>query len=129
MKNIIPKDKFDMEAAERLQQYSIEEIKEEIPKLLEWLQDYNWLVAHPVSDYFSPHINTISDELVNILRGNDGIWKYWIISLVYSSPVAPNSDLVNAIKHLAENPSRDDIDCEVDIEAQEFMEEYYKGFT
>ena len=126
MKNIIPKDKGDMETAERLKQYSIEEIKEEIPKLLEWLQDFNWPVARPVSDYFSPHINTISNELIDVLQGDDGMWKYWIIGLIINAPVAPNPDIINAVKYLAENPSQDDINCEVDIEAREFMEEYYK---
>lgn len=126
MKNIIPKDKGDIDAVKRLQQYSIEEIKEEMPKILEWLQDFNWPVARPLCDYFSPHINTISNELVNILQGDDGMWKYWIIGLIANSSVKPNSDIINAVKYLAENPSQDDIDCEVDTEAQEFMEEYYK---
>lgn len=106
MKQIIPKDKLDLEAVANLETCSISEIKNDVLKLLEWLQDMNWPVAGPICDYFAPFVNNIDDEIIYILRTNDDVWKYWIInSLVGSSGVIPNDKIVKEITRIAKNPT------------------------
>ncbi|MEO1013484.1 MAG: DUF5071 domain-containing protein, partial [Bacteroidota bacterium] len=51
IKELIPKDKLDIEMAEKLNQYPYEEIKPIIPDLLEWIKDMNWPVARTVAEY------------------------------------------------------------------------------
>jgi hypothetical protein len=86
MKDYIPKNKFDIEAAERLKLLEFEAISADIPELLEWLQDMNWPVAHEVAQYLTPHVNEMKDELLSILNSDDGMWKYWIVLLIGRSP-------------------------------------------
>lgn len=114
MKNIVPKDKLDHESVDNLKKYSLEEIKQYIPALLEWLQDANWPVAGPILDYFEPHINDIDDEIVKILQGDDDVWKYWILNgLIGHSDVVPNDVLMKEMSRIAENPTQSEIEEEV----------------
>jgi hypothetical protein len=111
MKNYIPKNKFDFEAVERLELLSFEKFKSDIPKLLEWLQDMNWPVAHRIAKYLTPHIREMKFELLNILSSDDGMWKYWIVcSLIAQSPNKLGPDLITAIKRIAEQPSKIEIE-------------------
>lgn len=53
---------------------------------MEWLQDYNW----PVSRVLEPFLRSIGEPLVphiwHVLRSDDEIWKYWVISLLITGP-------------------------------------------
>jgi hypothetical protein len=54
-------------------------------ELIEWLQDYNWPVAHVLE----PFLRTIGEPLVphiwHVLRSDDELWKYWVISLLITA--------------------------------------------
>ena len=49
MDALIPQDKGDLETAEKLKNYTYEEVKDITPKLLEWIKDMNWPVAKPIT--------------------------------------------------------------------------------
>lgn len=53
IKSLIPKDKFDIETAKKLSNYSFEEIQPIVPYLLEWLQDWNWPVSKTIAGFFN----------------------------------------------------------------------------
>ncbi len=119
---IIPKDKFDFEACERLDRASDDEVQRHLPQLLEWLQDINW----PVAPRIVRRLSSMGDRLVEpvkaILRGDDGMWKYWIISMLVSVSgetviVALEGELSRLVAHPSENDVRD----EVDIAAKELL--------
>jgi len=101
---LIPKHKHDTETAEKLKNYSYEEIKPIVPQLLEWMQDMNWPVSRPVSAYLETHIDHISEEILRILRGNDEQWKYWIV--IVFGPSTQNTEVLNEIKRIAFNPTK-----------------------
>lgn len=76
MKEFIPSIKSDTDAVLKLKNYSVEEIKDDVPFLMEWLQDMNWPVAIDIRNYFSNHINKIDDEIIAVLQTTDEVWKY-----------------------------------------------------
>lgn len=120
IKRLIPKDKFDIETAKELTNYSFEEIQPIIPNLLEWLQDLNWPVSKTVADCLLPFSENIASELVKILRSNDEMWKYWIIS-VFGKIVKDDSFLYE-IKRIVQNPTEEEIDSEVFTLAKEIFQ-------
>ncbi|MEC3908455.1 DUF5071 domain-containing protein [Tamlana sp. 2201CG12-4] len=112
--SLIPSDKFDIERAEKLKEFSFEKIKPIVPDLLEWIQDMNWPVAKVVADYLISISDKIEPEIMDILNGEDDIWKYWCIEVfcIYSDrPMSANmSTIVNRIKN---NPTKLEKECEV----------------
>ncbi len=77
--DLIPTNKADTATAEKLWYFSFEEIKPIVPDLLTWLQDLHWPVSEPISKYLQTFSEHITDNLLDILKGNDDEWKYSII--------------------------------------------------
>lgn len=79
---LIPKDKFDLDAAKRLSLATPEQVSVVATPLLEWIADMNWPVAleiiHVLPKFHKELLPSIEPILLN--RENDIIWKYWIIS-------------------------------------------------
>lgn len=111
--DLIPKDKFDIETAKNLCHYSYVEVKEIVPELLEWLQDMNWPVARYVADYLLTILDSIENEILKILKGNDLIWIDWVL-VVFGMHVDSN-DVKNEIIRLAISPNEN--------EKKEFLDE------
>ncbi|MCC0741662.1 DUF5071 domain-containing protein [Clostridioides sp. ZZV14-6044] len=69
MKNVeelLPKDKFDNCNIEKLKLLSDEEIKPICPRLLEWIQDYNWYVAKDILSVLALHQEIITPLIIDI---------------------------------------------------------------
>lgn len=123
-RNLIPADKGDVETARLLFSYSYEDVQSIIPELLEWIQDMNWPVARPVADYLESILAHITTEILEILRGNDDIWKYWCIhvfGLWTEKEIAP--ELLVEIKRIVENPTETEIEEEVAEVGKEVLQE------
>ena len=79
---LIPKDKFDLDAAKSLSLATPEQVSAVATPLLEWIADMNWPVAleiiHVLPKFHKELLPSIEPILLN--RENDIIWKYWIIS-------------------------------------------------
>lgn len=117
IKSLVPKDKFDLETVEKLKQHSFEDIEPIIPDLLEWLQDMNWPVSQPIAAFLLPFSEEIAPEIVKILKGKDEMWKYWI--LVTFGKNIKNKWVVQEITRIADNPTQDEIDHELNVIAHE----------
>ena len=114
-KDYIPENIHDIMAVERLKHLPFEAIKEDIPKLLEWLQDAHWDVAQGISKYLLPHVNKITQELLFILNTDDGMWKYFVICiLIARSQEKLDPALIKVLKRIAEQPSKTDAEDGVD---------------
>ncbi len=125
LKKVIPKDKSDVNFIHELSKYDIKEVKEVVPELLTWLQDYNWPVAKYMAGYLSNFSNEVSNEILAILKGNDDIWKYWIVfTLVLHSKVTPNKAIMKEVKRLAHKPTKSEKHEEVDEIAREAIAKY-----
>lgn len=120
IQNLIPKDKHDIERAKNLKNYSYSEISPIIPQLLQWIQDINWPVAKPVSEYLISINENISHEILDVLKTNDQIWKYWTISIFGR---ITNDELIrNEIIRIARNPTKSEITEEVNEIAKEIIQ-------
>ena len=79
---LIPKDKFDLDAAKRLSLATPEQVSAVATPLLECIADMYWHVAfeiiHVLPKFHKELLPSIEPILLN--RENDIIWKYWIIS-------------------------------------------------
>ncbi|MDN3580541.1 DUF5071 domain-containing protein [Mucilaginibacter flavus] len=125
MKNYIPKRKGDIEAVKKLQSLPIEVVREDVPKLLEWMQDMNWEVGGYIADYFVPYIDYILTDLLTILMGNDDPWKYEILNaLIARSINRPADELMAVINRIADNPTTIEKEESVDIIAKEIVKKF-----
>lgn len=104
--HLVPKDKSDIETAQKLFQYSYEEIKEIVPELLEWLQDMNWPVARYVADYLLTILDKIEVDVFEILKGNDLVWNDWLLT-VFGMHIK-SEDIKKEILRLAISPSENE---------------------
>lgn len=83
VKELVPKNKFDDSNIGQLYKLTDEEIKPIIYDLLEWLQDgYNHPVAEKVLDVLLKRENLVFPYISEILKGNDVMWKIWIMDLL-----------------------------------------------
>lgn len=123
-KEYLPSNKEDLSFVRKLYEIQdIEIIKEDIPILLEWLQDFNWEQADIICDYLLQFpLKTFRTELENILDSNDDMWKYWIL-LRLIKPTINKTDnwIIPKIRLIAYSPSEGEIESEVNEIAQEII--------
>lgn len=125
MKNLVPKDKFDIHFIENLKGKKINEIQNIVPQLLEWLQDGNWPVSRYVTDYLLPHVNEIQKDIISILKGEDEIWKYWVLlCLVYNSPNQLSDEILSEVKYIRDNATNLEKEADVEQLAIEILEKF-----
>lgn len=119
----LPHSKHDLEAIEALYNTDIASVDEQLPELLTWLQDINWPVAAPLVEYLRINFAALPSmevTLLEILKGDDGIWKYWLI--VSLGDLFQTPALLQMLSDLAYHPSADDKYEEVNIAALEALE-------
>jgi hypothetical protein len=80
LKACIPSNKHDSAAVERALQVGFPALEPVLLDLLIWLQDMNWPVAGPLCPLLAQAGPALLPHLRDILRSNDDVWKYWIIS-------------------------------------------------
>jgi uncharacterized protein DUF5071 len=121
-KDYIPKNIYDVASVERLKRLPFESVRNDVPALLEWLQDLHWDVAHGIAKYLTPHVNEITPELIFVLHTNDGMWEYWIInSLIARSQNKLDPTLIKALRRIAEHPSKIEAEDGVDESAKQII--------
>jgi len=129
MKNrhLVPKNKEDVDFIVNLESKSIDEIREAVPELLEWLQDINWPQVPLITNYLIPYINEIEDDLIRILKGNDEFWKYTLLHcLIASSTTTPSDRILLEIERISIKPIKNEDEEEVIIRAKEILNKFSK---
>jgi len=119
IRKLIPKHKDDQEVIEGLKKLSFEEIKPIVPDLLEWLQDMNWPIARPVADVLEKYSDQLVPDILKILKTNDGIWRLWV--LMHLARNTKDKALLKEIERIAISPTRDEVEEEVNIEANAIL--------
>jgi hypothetical protein len=119
IRNLIPKDKDDTETAEKLKNYSYEELKSIVPDLLVWLQDGNWPISKTVSEYLQSICENISNEIFEVFKTNDMEWKYYMI--LRFGPLTNDELIQNEIIRIAKKPTDLEIESELNEIAIEIM--------
>jgi hypothetical protein len=82
LRELLPRDKDDMERAERISALKYPEIAPVLPYLAIWLQDANW----PVARVIAPCLIRVGAPLLPVLRtvlaSSDSQWKYFMLDCV-----------------------------------------------
>lgn len=124
MKNrdYIPKNTCDVVAVEKLKHLPFESVIEDVPILLEWLQDGHWEVAEGIAEYLVPHVNEIAEELIFVLNTDDGMWKYFVICrLIARSHEKLDPILIKTLNRIAKYPSKIDAEDTVNEVAKDII--------
>jgi hypothetical protein len=121
-RQLIPADKFDVDAVRNITAAGYPAIAPILDELLDWTADSNWPIARPLSDF----LITLGDPLVvplsRILSGTDGTHKEHCIRLVISRlPIETLAGLETELRRLAEQPTADDRREGVDAAARQAM--------
>lgn len=120
--NYIPNNPRDMRATKYLHSLPFDTIRNDVPKLLGWLQDMHWPVAPPIAVYLGPHLNEITQDLLAVLDSDDTMWKYWIIqNLLDYYPGKLPDDIINTLKRIAVAPTAMEADDTVDEVARDLL--------
>ena len=125
--NLIPKDKFDLDAVKRLSIATSEQVSAVAPFLLEWIADMNWPVAteliHILPKFHKELIPSIEQILIN--QKNDTIWKYWIISqLLIQFPKESIKSLLPIIQEYADSVTNNEDEEDLKKSALDFLDWY-----
>lgn len=118
---LIPKNVCDESGIEKLKQLSFNQIQPIVPDLLEWLQDCNWPVARSVLEILRPLVDQITPEILEVLNGNDGVWKYWILQNLILKTTNPI--LLKEINRIASFPTSEEKEQELDLIAVDILRE------
>ena len=78
----VPRHKCDIERAEAAVRLGYPEAEPILGRLIEWLQDYNWPVAHIIAPFLASIGRPVVPQIWLVLRSDDMQWKYWVISQV-----------------------------------------------
>ena len=122
---LIPKDKFDLDAAKRLSLATPEQVSVVAFPLLEWIADMNWPVAleiiHVLPKFHKELLPSIEQILIN--PRNDAIWKYWIISqLLIQFPKESLINLLPVIQKYGDSVPNNEDEEDLKKSALEFLE-------
>jgi hypothetical protein len=121
--DFIPRHKDDFDVVEKLRNKPFVEVKPFVNELLTWVQDYNWPISRPIAEFLSFHFSEITDELLIVLNGNDHIWKYWCIQCIIDNKII-DPILLFQLERIANEPTKREIEEEVNIVAQEVLRKY-----
>ena len=124
--SLVPKSKFDLDTANLAVAAGYPAVESVLPELVEWLQDFNWPVAHVLAPFLAEIGLPLIPQIDHVFSTKDETWQYWMIVCLLSH----NDDLYEYYKQklvqLAESPSANDRQHDLDGVARETLEE--RGF-
>jgi hypothetical protein len=80
--DLVPTSKHDLQRAHAAISAGYPAVEPILGELIEWLQDYNWPVARVLAPFLASLGSTLVPHIWNVMRSNDEIWKYWVITLL-----------------------------------------------
>ncbi|OON67095.1 DUF5071 domain-containing protein [Hymenobacter sp. CRA2] len=122
---IVPEHKGDEQAVKNLRHATEAQILANRDELLSWTQDGNWPVAYGVGKALAKHLPAIREDVLRILRGSDGLWKYFFMGLVIGRARVSSIDeeIRQELRRIARQPTPNEQAEEADQRAQSLLEE------
>jgi hypothetical protein len=103
---VVPTNKSDIAAAERAVALGWPGVQPVISQLLEWIQDYNWPVAHTLAPFLASIGRPLAPHLLPIFEGDDELWKYWVIDAVLAhAPDELVGEFTPLLVRIADHPT------------------------
>jgi Domain of unknown function (DUF5071) len=120
---LLPKNKFDDAAINHIATLQESEVEPLLPEILTWLQDLNWPINHVVLPLLHRYPALIVEPVREILRTDDVGWIYFVLSnVVKEMPLQDQCKLRVEIERIAKEPTKEEAENEVDVEAQEILD-------
>ena len=128
VRDLVPRGKHDVDRARAAVEAGYPAVGPILGELIEWLQDYNW----PVAYVLEPFLRSIGEPLVphiwHVLRSDDEIWKYWVISLLITGlPPQVAAEFRPELERLAYEPTERERREELDEQARDALDAF--GWT
>jgi hypothetical protein len=131
VRSLLPRDKFDVDAVRAIADTGYPAIAPILDDLLDWTADGNWPVARPLADFLVTVGEPLAAPLSRLLRGDgtpkghclgDGSHKEHCLRLLTRKlPIDVLSKIEDDLRLLAEQPSKDDRQCEADVAARDAL--------
>lgn len=80
---LLPKTKHDNSNLSKIKLLSDDDLSKIAGNLLEWLQDANYPIFREVLEIIVFRQNLFLDEISEVLRSDDLMWKYWILTYLF----------------------------------------------
>ncbi|WP_312114415.1 DUF5071 domain-containing protein [Brevibacillus reuszeri] len=123
MRDLIPKDKHDLDSVWRLEQHSAAEISEILPELFEWLQDINWPVANELTKVLPKYGDSLIPHIEKALRSGDPQWQFSLLQyLIRELPKETSLLVSDTIQKIADTPTPSEILEEIHLLARETLQ-------
>ena len=108
---LLPRDKFDDEAVEKLALLPAADLLPLLPRLAEWIRDYNWPIAPAVTKLLELHVAALEPTILEVLAGNDTQWQRRLLYLIQPAtlPILPGA-LRAVLARIAASPTTGEYD-------------------
>lgn len=125
----IPATKMDLDACSILTKTSDEEIRPHLIELVGCLADSNWPIAPHVINRLERVGTELVPVLIDVLKGSDDGWKYFLLSgLMLSCKPEVRELCMEDVVRIVNNPSASEREEEeVDLVAGDVMALYSSG--
>jgi hypothetical protein len=122
---LLPRNKFDDEAVEKLALLPEAELRPLLPGLAEWIQDSNWPIAPAVGKLLALHLAALEPLILEVLTGGDDEWKLHLLWLIQPAtlPVL-SAPLRTSLERLITSPTLGERDWEVPDRARDLLDQY-----
>ncbi|MHC2364147.1 DUF5071 domain-containing protein [Rhizobium leguminosarum] len=121
----LPEDKSDLDAVAQLAAAGLPAIAPFLDDLVAWVADGNWPVARPVADLLVSTGRGAISALRPVLRGNDAIHQYFVLTLVVCQLSRDDVAALRAdLERLATKPTTDQIREGVSDLAEEILQTF-----
>ncbi|HVH46431.1 MAG TPA: DUF5071 domain-containing protein [Labilithrix sp.] len=125
LQDLIPIDKRDVERARAAVGAGYPAVEPILGRLIEWLQDCNWPVAHVLTPFLESIGAPLVPHIWHVLRTNDEVWKYWVIGrLIPSLPESAAVEFRPELERLAYTPHPNERSEDLDEQAREVLERF-----
>ncbi|MEG3146087.1 DUF5071 domain-containing protein [Sphingomonas sp. RT2P30] len=122
IRHLVPRSKSDLDLLPAIAEAGYPAIAPILNDLLAWTADPNWPICVPLIDYLVTLGAPMVEPIRLVLRGDDGGHKSVCLKgMVPELPRSAQARLRDDLRRLAERPSEDDRDEEVNVEARKIL--------
>ncbi|QLY81265.1 DUF5071 domain-containing protein [Clostridium intestinale] len=103
---IIPTNKHDFDAVEKIKNTDLKSIQQYLPQIFEWVEDINWPIAPKLAEVLVKFDDMIVPYLIDLIRNPDGLREYSVY--FYMLPILTDIQLhliKGELMRVAYNPS------------------------
>ena len=127
LQHLLPRDKYDIGAVDRLAVEEYPAIAPLLPALLEWMQDLNWPVAQALQPFLANIGAPLAADIRLVLKTDDDVWKYWTVICIVAESKPLTLALLPELERLAGSPSDGEHEERIDIVAQNILRRLKTG--